>query len=446
MKRLIPCAAVALVAGLMLAPAALASNSGRHAAVRAAAPSPLRSAVVGAATTYDISGHVLDLAGDPLAGAAVNWGWWSKDAGDNLVYDFGGSNITSESSPGTGADGAFAFTGVTGGSVWGDDLTIGYMGTPALPGLDQLEWWNLDFATSNDATPYSYDMRPAAADLTIAHAPANAAHVQVSEFDVGEADTDVTLTSGSAVVGVTPPSFQDVVVSFPSTYPGNKAELESFSASPVTVAAGDTAAAPVALDWNDAQWSYLSGPVCRHSGRAGATVTMTLRGWPADETAGFTAHYGASAYGYSATVDSAGPGNTYSVKLPIRSSAPVGLYEIDTTRADDNAYESRVDLYDFYQVCTTKASASSIRHGHTVRLSGRVPGSGTAIVYASMHKVSSAPSTLAAKGWHKVATCKLKSGKFVTPYLHPTRTTWYVIRYNGYAFNAFTSVVQVAVH
>jgi hypothetical protein len=443
MKRLVLCAVGVFAVGLALAPGALASTRARPAAPRVAPPSPASDAARLGATTYDISGHVLAFDDDPLAGAAVNWGWWDKDASDHLVYNFGGSNITSPTSTGTGADGAFAFTGVTGGSPWGDDLTIGYGLTAAVPGLVSLESWNLDFATQNDATPSSYEMRPGEADITVAHAPGTVAEVQASESDVREADTGVALTSGSGVIGVTPPSFQDVVVSFPSSYPGRKAEVESYSSTPVMVAAGATTTAPVALDRNDAQWSYLAGPLCRHSGKPGSVVTMTLKGWPADELAGFTAYYGAGTYDYATTVESSGAANTYTARLQVRPSAPVGMYEIDTTRAD--AYESRVDLYDFYQVCTYKASASSILPGHAVRLSGRVPGSGSVTIYAVTHKVSAAPRTLAASGWHKVGSCKLESGRFTSTLLYPTRTTWYVVKYSGYAFKAFTSVVKVAV-
>ena len=45
-----------------------------------------------------------------------------------------------------------------------------------------------------------------------------------------------------------------------------------------------------------------------------------------------------------------------------------------------------------------------------------------------------------------MGTYKVASRKFLTGLLHPTRTTWYVVKYTGYAFPAFTSVIKVTVH
>ena len=72
-----------------------------------------------------------------------------------------------------------------------------------------------------------------------------------------------------------------------------------------------------------------------------------------------------------------------------------------------------------------------------------MPGSGKATLYAITKKVTSQPATTAAKGWHRVGAYTIKSGKFVTPYLHPTRTTWYMVKYKGSAFWAFTQIVKV---
>ena len=105
---------------------------------------------------------------------------------------------------------------------------------------------------------------------------------------------------------------------------------------------------------------------------------------------------------------------------------------------------SWANLWDYFQVCRFNTSASSIRAGHSVRLSGKVPGDGKVTLLATTHKVSGQPSSLAAKGWTKLGTYKIKDGAFTTGYLYPNRTTYYVVRYNGY-FEAFTSVVKVGV-
>ena len=102
-------------------------------------------------------------------------------------------------------------------------------------------------------------------------------------------------------------------------------------------------------------------------------------------------------------------------------------------------------IWDFYQVCTFASSATSIRSGAAIRLRGHVPGHG----YATLYKrttVAGQPATLSASGWTRVGTMRLTStGKFISGYLHPTRTTWYVAKYSGTKFPAFTSVVKVSV-
>jgi hypothetical protein len=214
--------------------------------------------------------------------------------------------------------------------------------------------------------------------------------------------------------------------------------------TPTSLSAGATAASTIALDGDNAQWAYLSGPLCRHSGAPGRTLTMVLSGWPTNETANFQGWYGADLnlpYPYSNSVTSTGPTQTQTTTLKVYAKAPVGVYEIDAYSTT-----SLADMWDLYQVTACKASASSIRVGHAVRLSGKVPGTGTATLYSTTKKVTSQPASLTPSGWHKVGSYKISSDKLVTPYLHPKRTTWYVIKYKGYAFWAYTQLVKVTVH
>jgi hypothetical protein len=213
----------------------------------------------------------------------------------------------------------------------------------------------------------------------------------------------------------------------------------------VGVSAGTTATDTVNLDWDDAQYAYLAGPTCRHSGKPGTTVKLVLKGWPAAEKAEFVGFYGASQYFYTQSQTSSGASDTYTVPLRIPTKVPVGFYEFDTWRADD--LDSLVNLWDYFQVCTFKSSASAIDHGKTIRLSGKVPGYGYVTIYSTRHKVSGQPWSLAAKGWVKGARYRISSsGKFLTGLLHPPRTTTYVAKYTGFDFPAFTSVVKVTVH
>ena len=120
-------------------------------------------------TTYTISGHVLDYAGKGVAGAEVDWGWWSSIAD----YHFGGSNFDTQPN-GTDSSGAFSIPGVTGGHQVGskpaDDLTVYYYPNPTLPGLAEMRYYALDFAANNDATAFSYQMQPAEVNVHIANA------------------------------------------------------------------------------------------------------------------------------------------------------------------------------------------------------------------------------------------------------------------------------------
>jgi hypothetical protein len=450
MKRLLLCAAVALAASLVLVPAAFASVGAHHSDVNAR-PLGLASharvfAPVGDATTYDISGHVLDFAGDPVQGAEVDWGFWSDAAGG---YTAGGTNYPAD----TGADGAFAFTDISGGHTYGgnpsDELDVYYNPPATEYALEAMIQWSLDFATNNDATPYSYEVQPAQANITLANYPYTWAEVRAGNDNEGYARADVLLTGDAGVASVLPStSFDDVsAYMYLSGYSDADYVMCPFNieslVAPMSVSAGATAVSTIPLDGDNAQWAYFAGPLCRHSGAAGRTLTMVLQDWPVNETAGFQGWYGAdldNAYNYSTTKTSSSATATYNVPLKVYAHAPVGVYEVDAYSTT-----SLADMWDLYQVTTCKASASSIYLGHAVRLSGKVPGSGTATLYSVTKKATSQPASLT-PSWHKVGSYKISSGKFVTPYLHPKRTTWYVVKYKGYAFWAYTQIVKVRVH
>ena len=132
----------------------------------------------------------------------------------------------------------------------------------------------------------------------------------------------------------------------------------------------------------------------------------------------------------------------------MNSIRPLGwsIFRLLAETACSGGYSpGRTERDDHVQVCTFKSSASVIHHGRAVRLSGKVPGTGKVIIYART-KAAGQPSTTAAKGWAKAGTYTIRSGKFVTGLLHPKRSTWYVARYRGYDFTAFTSVIKVRVH
>ena len=221
---------------------------------------------------------------------------------------------------------------------------------------------------------------------------------------------------------------------------------EWLGTSDVPVTAGALTPGTITVDWGTAQHAYLTGAVCQHSGKPGTVVTMVVKGWPAGEKAAFelTGFAGVN----TTKVTSAGPSHTYLARLTIPRSAHIGgVYGLTTVRWDKAA--SGLNFTDYFQVCTLTPSAASIKHGKAIRLSGKVPTtSGTVYLY-SRHTSAGQPSNTSAKGWVKVGHYTLKSGRFSTRLLHPTRTTWYVLRYgagHGAAFAGYTSVVKVTVH
>jgi hypothetical protein len=437
MRRFALFAFAVLAVGLMAAPGALASTGVKHLAPLGTKPAAMTQplAVPLAAGSYSITGHVLDYSGNLVAGAGVEWGWW-----DGTAFNTGGLNSQS----GTAADGKFNFSGVQSQPGNNDYLHIYYPYAPTAS-LEEMYSWGLDFATRNDNTlsPNTYEMQPAQVNVTIANAPATPVEIKVGQDDTGYAQSTVHLTSGAGVAGVLPSSFDDVLAYQPNSIGAVTAQAEWLGA-PVSVDAGKTATDTVALDWSKALRAALTGSTCQHSGKPGTTVKMALSNWPASYQPVFV--------GYDEELSIAsvkGPvstGAAFTVPLKISARAPVDVYEIDTFRNDST--ESLVDLSDFYQVCTFKSTPSIIRHGKAVRLSGVVPGTGKVTVYSTTHKVTAQPKTLTAKGWTRMKTTFKVSakGKFATGLLHPKRTTWYVVKYNGLAFPAFTSVIKVTVH
>ena len=87
-----------------------------------------------------------------------------------------------------------------------------------------------------------------------------------------------------------------------------------------------------------------------------------------------------------------------------------------------------MSLWDYFQVCTFKASASRIARGGGVRLSGHVPGTGYVELFMR-HSAAGQPTKLKAKGWTPVGRYLLKNGKFATKSIQLTRNSWLVARY-----------------
>ena len=142
---------------------------------------------------------------------------------------------------------------------------------------------------------------------------------------------------------------------------------------------------------------------------------------------------------------SVGAADSRVVTLRIPAWAPLGQgYDILATRSDDP--QSLLSLDDVYEVCSFGASRDVVAPGGAVRLRGCTGGVSATLFMR--HRAGSEPTTLKARGWTKVTTLAVSdSGRFISPVLHPARTTWYIVRFAGAdgGFTAFTPVVRVRV-
>jgi hypothetical protein len=124
-------------------------------------------------------------------------------------------------------------------------------------------------------------------------------------------------------------------------------------------------------------------------------------------------------------------------------------------------------LSERFQVCTLNSTKLSVKRGGAIRLSGVIPTQGHVgakagiVKYVTLFKRTTAASAAPSfwdpthHGWTKVVgpykngTFKASGlGKYLTGYLRPSRTTWYVVRYPGdsWYWRAYTSVLKVRVY
>jgi hypothetical protein len=141
-------------------------------------------------------------------------------------------------------------------------------------------------------------------------------------------------------------------------------------------------------------------------------------------------------------VTSTGTDQTYRVRLRLPADTPAGLYVVEAYRSDDP--QALLDVYDYFQVTEFAASRETITKGDAVRLHGR--GGGNEVTLFKRTSPAPRPARLMAPGWTKVRSFSTyRHGRFHTGFMTPERTTWYVARYSGGDFPAFTQVIKVKV-
>lgn len=390
-----------------------------------------------------VTGVLQDRSGAPVAGAFVIWGYY--DAQGDWVF---GNEAETQ------ADGSFGFSGVTATTDGEIDVYLSAEGG--------YQAWSLTF--SAPPTENDFVLRPGIAPFTTTRSSDPAWNywdgVVVDTWGSKGGGTTTLAEQGNAYV--MPPDYDYAVV----YYFSNQA-VEWVGGSLTPVVAGGTGATTIAVSQNDAQTVLVTRPYWA-SGKPGTTIRLRLGNWPTGREARF---YGYSEYPYSSAVREYGAtytseGVPATIALTIPATARAGYdFEVHAYRSDTR--DTALDINDFFQVCTLKSSKAAVRRGGAIRLAGLVPlaghwGSRLAPTgkRVTIFRRTTAPSAQPAdwkypRGWTRVATVSTtRTGAYHSAYLHPRRTTWYIVRYPGswsadtgqWYWNAFTSVLKVRVY
>jgi hypothetical protein len=388
-----------------------------------------------------VTGVVQGLSGAPIAGATVDWGYY--DAQQDWVF----GNETK-----TAADGSFTFTGVM--ATTDGELDV------YLPVSGGFQAWKLVF----NAPPAgnSFTLRPGIAPFATTRTTSPNWNywdgVVVDTWGSEGGGTTTLAESGNAYV--MPPDYDHAVVYYFSN------QAVEWTASAASVAAGGTGATPINVAQDDAQSIAVEKPYWA-SGKPGAAIAVRMRNWPSASQAEF---YGYSEYpasyptvSYPNTYVSSGSSALVSLTIP-KGATPGYDFQVHAFRVDN---ASLLDINDFFQVCTLNSTKLAVKRGGAIRLGGVVPTQNHVgkkagrVKYVTLFKRTT-PATAAPAfwnpshhGWTKVVgpytngTFKANGlGSYLTGYLHPKRTTWYVVRYPGdsWYWRAYTSVLKVRVY
>jgi hypothetical protein len=227
----------------------------------------------------------------------------------------------------------------------------------------------------------------------------------------------------------------------------------------IGVTSGATSGMSISVDEAAAQRVWMQSPSW-YSGKPGATVKMKLENFPTgwiNRVTGYTDDPNETTSRTFGTWTSPGTtATTLGVKVPSTAKPGygywIGFQHVD---ASDNEYPLYVE--EIYQVCTLKASRTSVKAGTKIRVTGVIPTQGhwgsqaglkkTVTLYA--HKgTATVPASWNPKGWTRVGSVKASGlGAYTTPYFKPLKTLTLVVRYPGDAwyYDAYTSTQRITV-
>jgi hypothetical protein len=396
---------------------------------------PERAAVDGGTCT--VTGTVLEYGGSPVANADVQWSY--RDASDTLVR--GTWTVTD-------ASGHFSFSGVAVTnrgrlSAWFDHDD------------SMLRRFGLDFAPgAND-----YSLRPGAVSVQATRSSDpdwNDWTTMDAEFYGGQGTAYSEMAGSSGQANAMAPSIDYGVIYF-----WNNEAVEWHTGSPIQVVTGALSAGSVAVNEADALQVYVGAPYWA-SGKPGATIGYDLTNWPAGYKATFAGYDenpdGDVSVQYSGEWTSTGGPDTVALAVP-KNATPGYSFDVEATRSDSLWSFTDVRIYDGYQVCTLKASKTSVRKGSWITVSGVIPTqdhwgseagiSKTVTLYA--HQGAAAvPAKWDPKsqGWKKVYSIKADGfGRYKSRLFRPNRTLTLVVRYPGddWYWDAYTSTQKITV-
>ena len=223
-------------------------------------------------------------------------------------------------------------------------------------------------------------------------------------------------------------------------------------------------AGTLTVDEADAQRVWFSSPYW-YSGKPGATVKVALNNFPAGWITRVTGHTddptGTASKTFGPWTSTSTATQSRSVKIPSTAKPGygywVGFQHVDSSAQDANEYP--LYLEEMYQVCTIKASKTSVRKGTKIRVKGIIPTAGhwgdqvglkkTVTLYA--HKGTAGVPTKwnpKSKGWVKVGSVRADGkGTYTTPCFKPLKTLTLVVRYPGddWYFDGYTSTQRIVV-
>ncbi|MGZ4199737.1 MAG: hypothetical protein ACXVP1_06075, partial [Thermoleophilia bacterium] len=299
-----------------------------------------------------VTGVVQDHSGAPVAGAFVDWGYY--DGQGDWVF---GNEVETQ------ANGSFSFDGVI--ATTDGELDV------HLTDEAGYQAWNLSFKAAPADNHFVLQPGIAPFKTTRSSSPAwdywKDAIVETWGSDGG--GTTTLPETGNAYVM---PADYDYAVVY---YFSNQA-VEWVGSSLVPVSAGGTGGTLIEVSQDDAQSVLVTRPYWA-SGKPGTVIRLRMGNWPSGWRAGF---YGYSEYPssypdkkYAATYSSTGATATVSLSIPLNAT-PGYDFQVHAYRSETE--HTALDINDFFQVCTLKASSMSVHRGAGIRLSGVVPLAG----------------------------------------------------------------------